>query len=363
MLATIIILGIVAVAAGCVVHRLVAARRSGWIKIIDADGEHHRIQLPPHSVRGEDITKTNEYFTTATMAEMKDYIYRSLPDAGWAYGDSSRESLGIFLVFHRGDKRLHILIETDLDILRGRPLRTKLTITIAVNVKPSPIEQELTAIRRLGKAGNMDSVEPLIALLSDQRAKIRREVISALTIIHDERSLQPLINMLKDDDMRVRQLAAFALGKFGSKQALEALIVVLNSNDYDIDYDLQTTCAWSLGKIKDNRAVTALIVALDSPYWRLKIHAAMALGEIGDRSSVESLIACMKDTKNDAKVRAIAYLSLKKLLNATEISAMLQEMSIQSGQKSFEDHLKNRSAENVAELGTDIIFDLLGMDH
>jgi hypothetical protein len=359
MLAAILILGIVAVVAGYVVHCLAVARRSGSVEIIDAEGEHHRIPLPPHSVPGEDITNINEYFTTTTMAEMRDYVYRSLPDAGWAFGDISRESLGTSLVFHRDDKRLHILIETDLDILGGRPLRTKLTITIAVNVKPSPLEQELTAIRMLGKAGNRDAVEPLIALLSDQRAKIRREVISALTIIKDERSLQPLINELRDDDTGVRQLAAFALGEFGSKQAVEALIVRLNSNDYDF----QTICASSLGKIKDNRAVTALIAALESPYWRLKIHASMALGEIGDRSSVEPLIACLKDTNNDAKVRAMAFLSLKKLLNAAEISAMLQEMSIQSDQYSFEDSLKNAVAENVAELATDIIFDLLGMDH
>lgn len=358
MLATILIVGIVAVVVGYVVHRLVVATRSGWVKIIDAEGEHHRIPLPPHSVPGENIGKTNVYFTSATMAEMRRYFYRSLLDAGWAFGDISRESSGNSLVFHRGDKRLHLLMESDFDLLRGRPLRTKLTFTIAVNVKPSPLEKELAAIKSLGKVGNKDAVESLLALLDDQREKIRREAVSALTVIKDERSLQALINKLTDDDTGVRRRAALALGEFGGKEAVEPLIAGLNTNDHDF----QTCCAWSLGKIKDKRAVKALILALESPYLRLVAHAAVALGEIGDRSSVEPLITCLKDT-NDATARVVAFMSLKKLLNSAEFSAMLESIPIQSGQSSFEDHLKSAVAESVAEFATENIFDLLGIDH
>jgi hypothetical protein len=362
MLTAIVILGIVVVVVGYIVHRWIVARRSKWAQIIDAERERHRIPLPPHSLPGEDTAKSNVYFTTATMAEMKDYVHRSLPDAGWEFGDISRQPPGISLVFRRGDKRLHILLENDLDILRGR-CRERLTFAIAVNVKPSLLDQELAAIRMLGKGGNRDAVEPLIALLSDSRAAIRREVLSALTVIRDERCIPALIKRLSDEDTRVRQLAASALGEYDSQQAVEPLMAALNGNDCD----LQTACAWSLGRIKDNRAVTALIAALDNPYWKLKAHAAIALGEIGDRLAVEPLLACLKNTENDSKVRGMAFLSLRKILSPGEFSTMLeqmrQEIPVHSDQHSREDHWKDAVAENVAESVTESIFDLLGLDH
>lgn len=379
MLATILIIGTVVV--GYMVYRLVAARRSRWIKIIDDEGEQHRIPLPPHSVPGENIGKTNVYFTTATIEEIKRYLHQSLWDAGWVTGDIFRVSAGNCVVLHRGDKRLYILMESDINIFRGR-MREKLTFTMEVNVKSSSIEQELIAIRRLGKAGNRDAVKPLIESLSDQRAEIRIEAISALRIIKDERSLQPLISKLKDEVTEVRQLAALVLGEFGNNQAVDALIVGLNSKDSDF----KAICACSLGKIKDNRAVTALIAALENSDWKLKINAAIALAEIGDRSAVEPLIARLKDTKNDSTDRAIAYMILTGLLGWYEIDIMLREMfthpdqdpfvdhlknavakqkklSTQSVQHLFEDQLKNEVAENVADFVTDTIFDILGMKH
>jgi len=359
MIAIIIIVGIGVVVVLYVVHRLVAARRNKWVKIIDAEGEHHRIPMPPRSVPGENIRKTNVFFTTATIAEIQSYIHRSLQDAGWTFGDISGVPPKCYsIVLHRDNKRLHLLMESDITILQGS-FGTKLTFAIAVNVKRSPLEEELAEIKSLGKVGNKDAVEPLLALLDDPRERIRREAVAALTIIKDERSLQQLINKIKDDDTGVRQHAAIALGELGSNQAVEPLIAGLNTKDHGFN----ACCAYSLGKIKDKRAVKALIFALEHPYLKLVEHAAIALGEIGDRSAIEPLIACMKDTNNDATMRAMAYLSLRKLLNPAELSAMIESLTIQSGQSSFEDRLKDEVAKNVAEFGTEIIFDLLGIDH
>lgn len=359
MLAAILILVLVAVVAGYVIHRRVVARRREGVEIVDDGGERHRIPLPPLSFPIKEIPKTNEYFTTSTIWEIKHYVDRTLPEAGWTFVDVSRVSLATSMTFRQDDKRLHLRIERRNITFGSGPSGTKLTITIAVNVKPSSLEQELTAIEMLSKAGNKDAVEPLIALLSDQRARIRREAMSALTIIRDERSLQPLIDRLKDDDSGVRQAAASALGEFGSKQAVEALIVGLETKDHLF----QTNCAYSLGKIKDKRAVAPLIAVLDIYSWRLTIHAAWALGEIGDRSSVEPLIACVKDPESNVQLRVMVFLALKKLLDAAEISALLQEMSMQLDQPSFEDELKNVVPDNFAELGADIVFDLFGIDH
>jgi hypothetical protein len=353
MASTILTLAIVAVMVGYLVHRLVARRRT-WVAVVDAEGVHHLIPRAPHAVRG---AKANEYFTTATMAEVRAYHHRTLPAAGWAFVDASHEGLVITLVFARDDKRLHCLIESDVNPMRGRS-RTRMTFTIAVHITPSHLERDSAAITALAKAGNREAVEPLIGLLADGRARVRREAVAALTVIKDERALQPLIHRLEDDDTGVRQHAAFALGEAGSKEAAEALIAGLKSDDGDF----QTICAYALGKIKDHRAVQPLIAALEAtPYAKVKTHAAMALGEIGDRSSVQPLTACLKDI--DQNVRAMATVSLMKLLSAAEFSALVQEMQNQADRHSIEDSSKNAVAENVAKVATDIVFDLLGIRH
>lgn len=359
MPATILIIVIVAVVAGYLVRRLVVARRNRWIEIIDAEGEHHRIPPPPYSTPAKNKTKTKLYLTTATMLELKIYFYGSLPDAGWMFVDFSQVSSAFSLVFRRGDKRLHILFESDYNFLKGKPLGDSLTYTIAVNVKDSPLEEDLAKIKSLGTVGNKDAFEPLMAFLDDRRPRIRQEAVKALSIIKDERSIRPLINKLTDDDTGVRQNAASALGDFGSKEAVEPLIAGLNTDDYDF----QTFCAYALGNIKDARAVKALVPALKSSYLRLAAHAAIALGDIGDKSAIEPLTAYLKDANNNAATRVMAGRSLKKLMDPSKFSLMLELLRVESGQDSFEAHLKDALAENFAESATETIFDLFGIEH
>jgi hypothetical protein len=81
------------------------------------------VPLPPGSVSGEDVASIKEYFTTATMTELKDYLDRSLPAAGWALGDR----LATAFFFYRGDRRLTVFIQT-LNPFDGR---TKVSLTIS----------------------------------------------------------------------------------------------------------------------------------------------------------------------------------------------------------------------------------------
>ncbi len=141
----------------------------------------------------------------------------------------------------------------------------------------------------------------------------------------------------------------------GTKEAVEPLIDGLNTHDPGF----QTSCAYALGCIKDERAIRPLIGALKGPYVKLMAYAAIALGEIGDRSAVQPLTACLRDTNNDPQARVMAFMSLKKLLNPSEVSAVLASLPNQSGQDSFKESI----AENVAEFATESIFDFLGIEH
>ncbi|MBI5187727.1 MAG: HEAT repeat domain-containing protein [Nitrospirae bacterium] len=114
--------------------------------------------------------------------------------------------------------------------------------------------------------------------------------------------------------------AAKALSKIGAP-AVEYLIETLK----DEDWDVQVRAVWALGEIKDSRAVNPLIAILEDKYLetRIPLNAVMfalgsgrelipgnkgiatyirklvveALGKIGDRRTIEPLIATLKDNK------------------------------------------------------------------
>lgn len=322
------------------------------MEIVDPEGERHRLPLPPKAQPEEKGAGASVYRTTATAVELRDYLQRSLPDAGWTLVDVSQVPRGIMAVLRRGDKRLQVLSESGINILRGTS-GDNLTFTISTKVEPSALERDLDAIKNLADAGGADKVEELVSLLDDSRAPVRREAVSALATIADERSLKALAGKLDDDDSGVRQRAAIALGKLGSAQAVDALIAGLEGRDHL----LGAPCAWALGEIRDRRAVTPLITALEKPYRETRLHSALALGDIGDTAAVEPLVACLKDERNKPMVTAAALASLTELLDRDELSALVRTLPDRSSAPSPNDAF----AENVSEAATEILFDVVGI--
>src|SRR4051812_16554374 len=64
----------------------------------------------------------------------------------------------------------------------------------------------------------------LLALLSDEDARLRRRAALAVGRVGLRDGVPPLITLLKDNDAEVRQMAAFALGLLGDPQAREPLV-------------------------------------------------------------------------------------------------------------------------------------------
>lgn len=293
-------------------------------------------------------------YTTATVAEIRDYFDRTLSDAGWTSTEVTQVPSGVLSVFRHDDKRLRVLLQSEIGI--GRPAtRQKLTFTIITNVGPSQLEQDLAAIGELRAAGDSEAAERLISLLGDQNARIRREAAAALAAIKDRRSVRPLLELLADEDTGVRQHAAFALGQLGDKRAAGALLAGLNGDDQA----LGAACAYALGKLREERAVTALIAALERPYIELRMQAALALGELGDSSAVDPLIGLLKDADCEQRVRLAAVISLKELLPTAEFSALLETLAAHSRKSASSDAL----AEGIADLSTRALFELLGIEH
>lgn len=293
-------------------------------------------------------------YTSATIAEIRDYFDRTLSDAGWTSTEVTQVRSGVLSLFRRDDKRLRVLLQSEIGIGRPRAPQ-KLTFTIITNVRPSQLEQDLAAIGELREAGDSKAAERLISLLGNRNARIRRDAAAALAALKDERSVRPLLELLEDDDTVVRQHAAFALGELGEKRAAGALLAGVNGDDQG----LAAACAYALGKLREERAVTTLIAALERPYIQLRMQAALSLGEIRDGSAVDPLIALLKDANSEQQVRLAAVISLKALLPPVEFSALLETLPARSRKTASSDAL----AEDIADFSTGVFFDFLGIEH
>ena len=244
------------------------------------------------------------------------------------------------------------------------------------------------AAKALGNIGDSRAVEPLIASLKDNHV-LCRYAAEALGRIGDSRAVEPLISCLKDNDSDVRSSAAEALGRIG-KPAVEPLISCLKDDNQDvrslavialdimcykpssfnekmaycfaidrweklvkigqpaveplinwlkdeitcyfarkvlidigepaveplisclkgIDREVRLHAAKALGKIGDSRAVEALLACLKDEDFVLRRYTAKALGRIGDSRAVEPLLACLKDKNGDVRDSATIALGL-----------------------------------------------------
>jgi beta-lactamase regulating signal transducer with metallopeptidase domain len=123
------------------------------------------------------------------------------------------------------------------------------------------------------------AVLPVIRLLTDSDATVRRAAAWCLSEFRSREAIEPLIVALSDIDASVRGTAAFALGETKTRDATMALS---RSVITDTDPEVRKTSAWALGEIADSRAIDALTEALRDP--NVASAARHALSEISDRN-------------------------------------------------------------------------------
>jgi hypothetical protein len=126
-----------------------------------------------------------------------------------------------------------------------------------------------------------------------------------------------LIEALDDPSLEVRQEAVAALARIGDAESVEPLVRTLRSPESGI----QTQAAFALGKLRDPRAVDALLEALKEPY--LAQSAATALGEIGERSAIEPLLAVLPRRDISEATRASVANALSRMGEASALPEML----------------------------------------
>jgi len=148
----------------------------------------------------------------------------------------------------------------------------------------------------LGKFKSLKVIDQLIKWLGDASLRNWEDIISVLVNIGNQ-SVMTLMNSLFNSDETLRKRAAIVLGKIGDLRAIEPLSKILQ---IDSSYYVQVRAAEALEKI-GGPAVDSLISALKNERETARKLAARALGAIGDRRSLNSLVGLLRDEDKDVQ--------------------------------------------------------------
>lgn len=156
-------------------------------------------------------------------------------------------------------------------------------------------------------------IEPLLENVRSENTEQRERVIAALGTLKVEQAVSGIAEVLADNRYGRRYVAAWALGEIGHPEGIPALIEAL-------DDDVQQVRRYATRSlIKFNQtAVDSLILTLENAPDRQAAGIIRALGDIGDRRALESLLK-----RADGAVRSDAFLALGKLRDPRSEQALI----------------------------------------
>jgi HEAT repeat protein len=163
----------------------------------------------------------------------------------------------------------------------------------------------LGAAHALGRIGDKQGVEPLLPLLLDERDDIRWTVVSALTMVGDKRAAKPMVDMLQDPSPTVRRFVHSALRRFEDLDTVEPLLVILSK---PVPLSLEEAVLAVLGIPGAYDAVEPLIARLNSDHTFVRSLSVIALGKIGDRRAIGPLLALFESQEPELQAEIIEAL-------------------------------------------------------
>lgn len=187
--------------------------------------------------------------------------------------------------------------------------------------KASAPELKVACAWALGQIRDARAIEPLVALLKEERYFIRREAGRALSRI-GEPALTELLELAQSASAPVREAAVEALGSANSPRAVDALIQAIA----DSNQNVSRAAVRALGETKSERAVGPLLSLLASE--SLGTLASEALSELG-QPAVPGLIAALKDAR--PTVRALAARALGEIASREAVPALIELANGDSG--------------------------------
>jgi HEAT repeat protein len=156
-------------------------------------------------------------------------------------------------------------------------------------------------------------VEGLTRLLENEDYLIRKQAVLALEEIGDASCVLPIARRFQDTYMEVRNAACATLVKIGS-QAVEPLIEVLK----DQNWIVREGAVEALEKIRDTRAIYPLIEALKDTNTKKISNALRSIGP----AAFEPLIEALKN--EDSRIRMGAAMVLGEMKNPAAIDSLVK---------------------------------------
>jgi HEAT repeat protein len=192
------------------------------------------------------------------------------------------------------------------------------------------------AVEALGKTTDPNAVKYLISSLSDECWPIRRKAAECLARMRTL-SLPDLIRALKEENQDVRYWSKRVLRSIGPA-ALEPLHDMLVSGDADT----KIYATFALGEIGDRRSIASLVSALTDDNEWVRRYAATSLAQLKMEEVVEPLMECLRNEEDD-----MCLWVSKALAGLGEIAAP----TLMRGLESRNAKVERYSATALAEMG------------
>ncbi len=157
----------------------------------------------------------------------------------------------------------------------------------------------------LGELGNRRGIRLSLQLLCDAEKDVVREAIRSLKILADPIVIRPLMFAgLSDPSLRAQSLEAVV--EIGNSGLSELLEIVESRNPLT-----SINAVTALGRIGDKQAVPSLLMMLDHADAGLRATIVEALGRIGDRSALAKIVELLSDSSETVQRNAV--LAVQKL--------------------------------------------------
>lgn len=173
-----------------------------------------------------------------------------------------------------------------------------------------------------GHVTNAGAIELLVRSMNEEDPCVRRAAAHMLGRSKVESSR--LAKMLQDPSPRVRAAVALAIG-VGDKEHGQAARTTLEQVLRDGGANDAAMAAWALGEIEDSASAPALIRALRSTHALVRLAAVGALGSIESEQSRPEIERLLRDD-SDIAVRAHAARALGDIGNSSSIRALSQAL-------------------------------------
>jgi HEAT repeat protein len=168
----------------------------------------------------------------------------------------------------------------------------------------------------LARIGDTSAYEPLLMLLSNDRAAVRRAAIGALNSLGHARMPGDVRRLLLDRNPHIRECAVRIAGYFGYPECADLLLHAI----HDGDENVRRAAVENLPNLEEDRVLPVLKTAVRDESPKIRAAAAQSLGHLESVAAVPDLMRAMTDS--DEWVRYYSARALGQIRSPESIDAL-----------------------------------------